>query len=1108
MSSANPEQLLAIEHNGGVLLKAGAGSGKTFVLKEHIIYLTSNWIVEFRQILRQQDFAQFIKAKFREIVMMTFTKKAAGEISIRLHKEFENKILSVSIADQPFWVIAKEQLSYLTVTTIHGFCFQLIKQGFFTEIDLDKEIMTDAQFDDTMESLFEKWMQEHLEKEQDKSFVDLVIRDRTNIFQSIKGIFADPSLRTMWLKSTSINNLEINADQATQELISLLQLNKFETFNVDLNQLTKLKGKAWFDFLIDFESFKRPLNNVNDVVSYYDYFKNRDFKIPSTPRGKDVDDDLRDYYISIKDLKDFVKDVGEDFVRFEAQQNNLVLSWFNKYNEIIHYIHKAYKKAPGITFADLEFVVATGLEDAKIAKEVSESYRYLIVDEFQDTSFIQFEIISKVIQHDFNRLFCVGDIKQAIYGFRGGELAVFLKAQSLVPRVLSLTNNYRSDQKVINFNNNFFDFLFRKGLKFEGHDIRPVEVEYQTVPNCERDQGKVYQVKIEANFLKDFGKLEVSTAEIDYLEALGLIHQITHLRKIAPDENVSILYKKLKPSLVLIGLFIQHEIGFTAQVKIPFGEDPILGIFKTLVEYDFNLNENRDQFVYYIIKAYLSILDSGLEIDIVQAVLRFQTEQAYIGIYRAFYNFLQQLSLCNSNYRNNLLHIKTICSLGADNKEKILTIITNEKENSYSLDFQYGKNPDKVVIMTAHASKGLEFDHVLLGGIYTNSKSFPFTSLLGKLPFSFKWGETLTSKQKFKTPQYLLENELNKHKDFSESKRLFYVACTRAEKSLGWVNIELGQIKARLLGGAWSFGFQAWFQENFKDNTVIQSDINRNASQVDVSKEFSIDYLVGLSNRKPLFHIDTLGLTTKTTKSDLFLLPELSVTRLASVADCPRKFYLSNICKLSEADLKLLANEKIHLEKNDDENLGKKSFASSAARGSEIHAAIDALIKNDFKSNEKTQVLSSDLLKWIVDKLSGFREKYRFQSEVPVKFELFKFMLSGIPDLVLLPNENTDEAMIWDYKTGKRNLHKENAYIFQLMAYAYALFHSMNYPKTKMIKLVLCYVDEKEIVEQIVTSMDVENFLKPHWVNTNRPDLQNQNHCKACLFGNICRVGP
>ena len=49
MSNPNPEQKLAIEHHGGVLLKAGAGSGKTFVLIEHIKFLVDQWIIEFKE---------------------------------------------------------------------------------------------------------------------------------------------------------------------------------------------------------------------------------------------------------------------------------------------------------------------------------------------------------------------------------------------------------------------------------------------------------------------------------------------------------------------------------------------------------------------------------------------------------------------------------------------------------------------------------------------------------------------------------------------------------------------------------------------------------------------------------------------------------------------------------------------------------------------------------------------------------------------------------------------------------------------------------------------------------------------------------------------------
>ena len=89
MRTANPEQKLAIEHQGGVLLRAGAGSGKTFVLVEHIVYLAKQWILTQGH---SPNFEEYIRTEFSKIVMMTFTNKAAGEMSIRLNERFKELV--------------------------------------------------------------------------------------------------------------------------------------------------------------------------------------------------------------------------------------------------------------------------------------------------------------------------------------------------------------------------------------------------------------------------------------------------------------------------------------------------------------------------------------------------------------------------------------------------------------------------------------------------------------------------------------------------------------------------------------------------------------------------------------------------------------------------------------------------------------------------------------------------------------------------------------------------------------------------------------------------------------------------------------------------------
>ena len=106
---------------------------------------------------------------------------------------------------------------------------------------------------------------------------------------------------------------------------------------------------------------------------------------------------------------------------------------------------------------------------------------------YQKESEIQFEMLERIIGNDFKKLFTVGDMKQAIYGFRGGELGVFKECMEKSPKTLLLNNNYRSLHSVIDFNNYVFDYLFKLGQNYEGIDHHSVPVDYQSFP-FERDE--------------------------------------------------------------------------------------------------------------------------------------------------------------------------------------------------------------------------------------------------------------------------------------------------------------------------------------------------------------------------------------------------------------------------------------------------------------------------------------------------------------------------------------------------------------------------------------------------------------------------------------------
>ena len=1096
MAGANPEQLKAIERHGGALLSAGAGSGKTFVLTEHLIYLTKQWIEQWSP-QSDEDFSRYIKSKFTKVVLMTFTKKAAGEIGIRIFQKFE-KALEDNPEQALLWQSAIEALDSLTISTIHGYCYKLIKQGFFADINPGDEIIGEGEFGKQIEDIFNAWLDNELENE--TPFLKMVLKERRAVLSALKSIISDPTLRLMWKRMDTDSYSLKDTDAVIEELLLAQSFNALFDWDGDVTRWSEFEGKDWFVYLQRVSTFLRTFNkSLSSLNAFALELADNGFKIPRKPGAKAVPQEAKDVYELAKALKDFLKANYDDLAAFEEEGSQLVKGWYGNFRALFDKIEADYAAAAGFTFGDLEYIVNERLDDPSVREMVAKEYNYIIVDEFQDTSYIQFSILSKIVGSDYDKVFCVGDIKQAIYGFRGGELGVFLEMEKKTPLNLNLTNNYRSDQNIIKFNNALFEHLFKLGLGFEGRDHFAVEVVPQTIPLPERARGRIFEIEADVSFLD--GKVDkLSASDVEYVEALALAGEIK--RGIEAEGTTAILYRKLKPSKILMQLLLEQDIGFTSQVKVPMLEDPILGMFHLLAKDEFDQGKLREQYLEFALNSYLKLLGIQISqeersVDVLAKAQEFQLNYGYYGIYQAFLIFLGAVGISVSNYQQSLESIKLLIDMGEGQLAKVVRKLEEWSELSYSIDFQYGKDPHKVIIMSAHASKGLEFSKVLLGGIYTNDSSMPVKDMFGKTPYSFKWSKGHGEKTKLKSPHYMLEQALQKRKEFSESKRLFYVACTRAENELGWARLHLGPVKAATVKGSWIFGIDS-FLESSTDASEFVNLLERDKVIADLSKSFDASFLERMSNQPPMFHFDNLGVELRLDTASPFLMPELSVTRLAQVSQCPRKFYLNNVLKLEIES----GREQRGMDTQVDlEELSSKSF-SSASRGIEVHDALSQAIKSDLSISEG--MAHEKQVAWAVEKLKAFGEKAVFISERPIKFELFQYMISGIPDLII-QDEQGSCLEIWDFKTGRFKGQAPENYWFQLYAYAYAGFSERTSSEQKPIKLVLCYVDEQKIVDQIVSKEEVENYLWAHCQNLGLPDVVSREHCPNCDFNKICK---
>jgi len=321
---------------------------------------------------------------------------------------------------------------------------------------------------------------------------------------------------------------------------------------------------------------------------------------------------------------------------------------------------------------------------------------------------------------------------------------------------------------------------------------------------------------------------------------------------------------------------------------------------------------------------------------------------------------------------------------------------------------------------------------------------------------------------------------------YNTERHLLYVACTRAKKKLKWVSLDYPEGSFSSPKSSWVHGLMHWLSGN--------GTIPVEAKKVE---DFDLKSILssGSGPALPMYFYDPVGIFEKDkAMSALTIAAELSVTRLNSLVDCPRKFYFQNTLKLSAPQ-----EERFFSRSESDDEIS----VSSADRGTEIHAFISEALGRNF-TVPRAGMKHTEAIGYALDELRELREEYDFVSEVPLKFRFFNFMISGTPDLYLLPRKKDQIAQVWDFKTGKISENALAHYWLQLKTYAYALYALGLVERSLSIKTKLCFVDQKKILELEVRWEEIERELFTLWDSQNEPWKINSDHCAQCSYGDIC----
>ncbi len=1081
----NAEQKPAIEHRGGKLLSAGAGSGKTFVLIEHVKYLTRLWAKEWHDKQKILSLKDFLAEKYSGVVLMTFTRLAAGEIHVRLSDQIDSLVQADSTQEKEIWVAAKEALSFLTVTTIDGFFYKLVRLGYFSDLSPDTPIIMYEAKRKIILDLFDKWWELNLLKipfdyQRDASM------HRKDLSESFVKIMSDPSLRASWLEFKPEDVSPENLHPLILTIDGICGWNHFIARSVEIPE--EARKNKWVAMAEALNLRRNPIESWDDLLDWYEFCQTEVANIThSFGKSKIL---VEDYFADYKEFKKSILEWGENYIHYKTHFSQRIKPWLSVLKEVVKWLDHSIDSGAGLTYGDLEFEVLKNLKKEHVRRRVASDFTYFIVDEFQDTSLIQYEALDLLTLGNLDRLFCVGDIKQAIYGFRGGELAVFegLSRDLKEENNLLMSVNYRSEKAVIEFNNHLFSFLFPLGQGWKGADPFSVKMSTQIYPLSDNtNTGQITKLSLRlppvVQVRPEYLIKKTPTwrlKDLDLYEAKAFADLISQRLATHPDHTIAVLYRKLEPSKLLIQELIKRGVGFTSQAKVPFNQDPLSGMLLSLLQD--NLSGKDSRWASYMVTAYLSLLGFPALSNIEATCRQFSLDLSLYGVTASFQLFLERIHLSNALPDGNLQSLLELMSISQNNIETIYQRLKAKADISWSANFRFGEEAQRVMIQSAHASKGLEYDIVLVGGSFTNGSSKSDRSWAGSFPGSALWIENPMLRERRKTISFQYEQLVGQHKLFSEAKRLLYVACTRAKKELILVQASSTLNELKLSDKSWAKAI----------------DLYLNHSKLDIHEQVvSLHDATEIKNisSQPFFHTNNLGMFVKQIDPGRAcgIVPELSVTKLNSLIDCPRQFYYKNVLKIDEEIISGWGEEN-----------ASDAPVSSSQRGSDIHLALAEAVEHNMVAPLKyVNHPYKEQIEWALQHLRTIKVQERssqFICEKPMKFPFFGFMLSGIPDLVI----RDSKTQIWDYKTGRRKPETEKKYWQQLMIYAYAFWSTKLEELHSEIKLTLCYVDEKVLVEKTVTWNQVNIELFSMWHKLSDLSLANTESCSFCPYQEIC----
>ncbi|MBR2685904.1 MAG: UvrD-helicase domain-containing protein [Erysipelotrichaceae bacterium] len=834
MEFSNQQRKAIDSRNKNVVVSASAGAGKTTVLVER---LTRRIIDDGVDVDR--------------ILATTFTEAAAGDIKKKLTRSLRDAYQKSQDAR------LKRQIALLAdadISTLHSFCLKIIKKYYYV-IGLDVSI-TNNIFDETSTNYFKSAALfrtfDAAYQTNSPAFIELLDRQSSSITATVMLEESIKKLATAalshydyegWLKKSASRYKSYSSLSELPEEILDLFYQRLNDFYEIYRNLLKEALLAYAD-----EGKEEPLvplqlkiqhleQQVKPCLENRDYMafrkaiaENADINVrkPTKCTGSDLLNKAYDTYakalkylftetVFLKDLKDN-EAVAQELV-------SLTLNYLKEYRQL-----KA--EAKGIEFDDMERYALDILkaDNGSIAKALREHYIDILVDEFQDTNYVQHEIINLIAKE--NNVFRVGDVKQSIYRFRNAKPAIM---QSLITspgeydEILYLNQNYRSSGALITFNNDLFTRLMNlehRPVYFPKNDL--------VSPGTEEQKQESYPVEF---LMVTQTKEEDDSMMPGEKKASRIAEKILELKKQDPTlsyKDFAVLVNANRNKILIQNVLSSYGIPSFGGESLGLYQSSGVKAILSFLEYmedpsnRIALNSVLVTFFRYDDEKLLAVYQNGLketDPETYNTIWRIAKSNLTLG---DTVNALLRLNhyyedFNDDNQKANIdLFLDVVDRRDKEGVtvERFLDFINSAVDDNAAEASLSNDDADAVKIMSIHHSKGLEFPVVFLF-----SKDRTSVSRADSYAFIHSdYGFSIPSLQYPK--KYKRENVISlalKYQDqveeIEESIRVLYVALTRAKHRLYIVDVRDPEKKEDpfTFGSLFSNSYTSWMMALHED---------------------------------------------------------------------------------------------------------------------------------------------------------------------------------------------------------------------------------------------------------------------------------------------------